>query len=250
MDARALRQPIDTIAVVETPEHIRFRYRTAGPAQRAVAYAIDLVVRGMIASFLAVVALIADVVPGATTGLVLIGLFLLEWGYYVLLETLMGGRSFGKRALRLRVVRQDGRPLGFGDSLLRNLLRAADFLPLGYAIGLVVMSRDPLFRRLGDMVAGTIVVSEQAPRASRASSTMAPPSAKELARLPERLELTAAEIEAIELFLHREGELSPVRQDELAEIVAPVFARRMQLRYKSAARLLALLHHRATGRGP
>jgi hypothetical protein len=166
------------------------------------------------------------------------------------LETLMGGRSFGKRALRLRVVRQDGRPLGFGDSLLRNLLRAADFLPMGYAIGLLVMGRDPMFRRLGDMVAGTIVVSEQAPRAARPVRMASPPTAKELSRLPDRPELSAAELEAIELFLRREGQLSPMREDELAEIVAPIFARRMQVRYRSAARLLALLHHRATERGP
>ncbi len=81
--------------------------------------------------------------------------FILEWGYYVFFETTASGRSPGKRALSLRVVKEGGYPIGFIDSVLRNLLRGADFLPVGYVVGLFAMAGDARFRRLGDRVAGT-----------------------------------------------------------------------------------------------
>lgn len=241
------KRPIDTIAVVETPERVRLEFKLAGPAQRAAAYAIDLVVRSLLALALALVSIAggrapAGMIHGASIGIVLVVLFAVEWGYYVLLETLMGGRSIGKRALRLRVVKHDGLPLGFGDSVLRNLLRAADFLPGFYAIGLVVMMQDGSFRRLGDLVAGTLVVSEEAGHIERPIRITPPPSAAELLEIPERLPLLPREVEAIELFLRRSGELAPARELELAEIVAPTFARRIGVRYRHAPRFLALLH--------
>ena len=66
--------------------------------------------------------------------------FVLEWGYYVFFETTGDGRSPGKRALSLRVVKEGGYPIGFIDSVLRNLLRGADFLPVGYVVGLFTMA--------------------------------------------------------------------------------------------------------------
>ncbi|MCA9630946.1 MAG: RDD family protein, partial [Myxococcales bacterium] len=123
--------PLDTTADVETPEHVRFRYRTAGPARRAAAYLVDLMVRAVIISVFGFLALIGGAslgeegIGGVGIGLLLTLYFLVEWFYYVVSETLMGGRSLGKRALRLRVVKQSGVPLSFSDSLLRNLLRGA-----------------------------------------------------------------------------------------------------------------------------
>jgi uncharacterized RDD family membrane protein YckC len=248
------REPLDTTAVVETPEHVRFRYQLAGPARRIIAYIIDLFVRGAIVLAILMLgalggALGFEGLAGAGVGVVLVLMFAVEWGYYVLLETLTAGRSIGKRAMRLRVVKQGGLPLGFGDSVLRNLLRAADFLPNLYALGLLVMGNDRWFRRLGDMVAGTLVISEERIRMQQALRINPVPTAAELARLPERPPLSPGDVEAIELFLRRTGELSPARENELAEMVAPIYARRMGVRYRDAARFLALLYHRATERG-
>jgi uncharacterized RDD family membrane protein YckC len=247
------REPLDTTAVVETPEHVRFRYQLAGPARRIIAYVIDLFVRGAIVLAIAMVASLGGAlgpegVAGFGLGAVLVVVFVVEWGYYVLLETLTAGRSVGKRAMRLRVVKQGGLPLGFGDSVLRNLLRAADFLPNLYAIGLLVMGNDRWFRRLGDMVAGTLVISEERIRMQQALRINPEPTAAELSRLPERPPLSPGDVEAIELFLRRAGELSPARENELAEMVAPIYARRMGVRYRDAARFLALIYHRATER--
>jgi uncharacterized RDD family membrane protein YckC len=250
MDSQAPPEPLDTTAVIETPEQIRFQHKLVGPARRAVAYLIDLVVRAGVVFGMAIVAGIGGVlgekgIGGLSTGVTLLVLFLLEWGYYVALEVLTGGRSIGKAALRLRVIKRNGTAITFGDSVLRNLLRAADFLPYGYALGLVVMGRDAHFRRLGDWVADTIVVSEHRSRVG-AALEIAPPTGDEVRSMRARLDLSSHEIEALELFLRRTATLSPLRADELAEMVAPVFASRMQLRYRDATRFLELLYCRAT----
>lgn len=243
------REPLDTTTEIETPEHVRFRYHVAGPAKRALAYLIDALIRAMILLVISVLAAVGGFAgPGLGSGLSgisLVVLFLLEWGYYVFFETLWSGTTPGKRALSLRVVTEDGHPLRFGDSLLRNLLRAADFLPGAYAVGLVVMGRDPRFRRLGDLAAGTIVIAEARHVVAGPVRLDPPPTAAELQRIPQRVPLSGAELDAVELFLRRQGRLSAAREHELAEMVAPIFARRLGVRYKDATRFLGLLHHRA-----
>jgi uncharacterized RDD family membrane protein YckC len=246
----ALRDPLDTTVEIETPEHVRFRYHVAGPAKRALAYLIDLVIRATVVLVIAIVAMIAGVAAGdamahASGGLVILVMFVVEWGYYVLFETFWSGRTPGKRALSLRVVTEGGHPLRFVDSLLRNLLRAADLLPFAYAIGLVVMGRDPRFRRLGDLAAGTIVIAEERSMVAGPLRLNPPPTPAELAPLPQRLPLSGDELDAIELFLRRVGKLSPLRETELAEMVAPIFARRIGARYRDPTRFLGLLHYRA-----
>ncbi len=248
-------EPVDTTTEIETPEHVRFRYYVAGPARRSFAYFLDALVR---AGILGIVFLLAgiggaagpDTLAKATTGFSLVVLFVVEWGYYLFFETLWSGRTPGKRALRLRVVTEGGHPLRFTDSLLRNLLRAADFLPAAYAIGLVVMGRDARFRRLGDLAAGTIVVVEEL-RVVEAPFRLDPaPTPAELHPIPQQLPLSGDEIDAITLFLRRAGRLPPARAHELGELVAPIFARRLGMRYKDAIRFLGLLQHRAHERLP
>src|SRR5262249_28045780 len=142
-------------------------------------------------------------VEHASTGVVLLVAFVVEWAYYVFFETVWSGRTPGKRAFSLRVVTEKGHPLGFADSLLRNLLRAADFLPGAYALGLVVMGRAPRFRRLGALVAGPLVVTEER-FAVAGPIVLAPPaSPAEIRALPQRLPLSGDELDAIELFLRR-----------------------------------------------
>jgi uncharacterized RDD family membrane protein YckC len=241
---------LDTAIDVETPERVRFSFRLAGPAQRAAAYLIDVLVRGavlMACWFAAGVFGLAGGLSGAGVGIALLALFLVEWGYYVVCERLMNGRSIGKRMLELRVVRSDGLPIGFAESLLRNLLRAADFLPFGYGLGVLVAAVDPRFRRLGDLAASTMVVVERRHRVLPAVEIKPAVQARELEAIPLKPAVNQDELEAIELFLRRASELNASREQELAELVAPVFARRMQLGYRNAARLLALIYHRARG---
>jgi uncharacterized RDD family membrane protein YckC len=247
--------PLDTTVEVETPERIRFAFRLAGPAQRAAAYGLDLLIRVAILVAVTMAALMAGSfgphpLAGMGSGMMALALFAVEWGYYMLCEGLMNGQSLGKRAFCLRVVRSDGLPIGFTESLLRNLLRAADFLPLGYALGLVVAWLDPRFRRLGDLVASTMVVSERKERVLGPVLIRPPVRPSELEAIPPRPPLREEELDAIELFLRRAEALNPSREDELAELVAPIFARRMHLAYTRPSRLLGLLHQRVRGGAP
>lgn len=242
--------PLDTTAEVETPEHVRFSYQLAGPSRRALAYLIDALIRGVAFLAIGIVASIAGAFDeegagGISMGLGMVLLFALEWGYFTFFELMWSGRSPGKKAMHLRVVREEGLPLSFVDSVLRNLLRAADFLPLGYAIGLVVMGRDARFRRLGDLVAGTMVVVEQRQGYAAPLSIHPPPTPQELASLPSRPPLSRDDLDAIELFLRRLGTLAPLRELELAQMVAPIYAERMGVRYRDPTRFLALVYHRA-----
>jgi uncharacterized RDD family membrane protein YckC len=236
---------LDNTVEAETPEQVRFRYRVAGPVRRAAAYVVDLLVRVGILLVVSL-ALIGGEKPGFSKGATFVVVFVLEWGYFVCLEMVDGGRSPGKRALGLRVVKEGGFPLTFNDSALRNLLRGADFLPLGYLLGLVTMGGDGRFRRLGDRVAGTLVVIDETARVAAPLLLERPPTAEELAGLPQRFPLSAWERETLEMFLRR-ADLTEARRDELAGIVAPALARRAGLTFRDPVRFLELVHHRATG---
>mgnify|MGYP000126432719 CR=1 FL=1 len=117
---------LDTTAAVETPERVRFRFRLSGPGRRFVAWFVDLLLRLAIVFVVTMVACFAsmtlvEAVQGASMGVVLVVLFVAEWLYGVIFETLLGGRTPGKMLVSLRVVRQDGAPAAFPDFLLRNL---------------------------------------------------------------------------------------------------------------------------------
>ncbi len=241
---------LDNTADVDTPELVRFRYRVAGPVRRALAYLVDLAIRAAsLALLYVVVALASGGGKRFSSGVMLIAAFVFEWGYYVYFETAGDGRSPGKRALALRVVKEGGFPIGFIDSVLRNLLRGADFLPVGYVLGVLTMAGDARFRRIGDRVAGTLVVIEA--RAGLASPlVLSPPvTADEVAGFPPRPPLSLSERETLELFLRR-TELTAARREELAETIAPALAERMGVKVQDPVRFLALVHHRATSGAP
>jgi uncharacterized RDD family membrane protein YckC len=210
-------------------------------------------VRGavLMAAFIGATAL--ELVSGSWSGMgVGIGLallFALEWGYYVACELMMQGQSVGKRAFRLRVVQSDGLPIGLSESVLRNLLRAADFLPSFYVLGVLVMGFDPKFRRLGDWLAGTLVISEGSEPVLPVLTILPAPTQEELLPLPARVPLSVDELDAIEEFLRRRVALPRARELELAELVAPIFAQRLSVRYTDPSRFLALLYHRARRSG-
>jgi uncharacterized RDD family membrane protein YckC len=247
-----MRAPaLDTTAAIEAPEHIRFEVRVAGPARRCLAYLVDLFLRGVIV-FIAMLPFvfmgtdIGDEVGEASQGVLLLMLFIVEWGYYALFESIGNGQSPGKKMLGLRVIDQDGRPATFLAIVLRNLLRAADSLPWSYCVGLVVMAADGRFRRLGDHVAGTIVVVEERARVTEPVRIHPAPTEQELATIPAHPDLRGADLDALAAFLRRLGTLSPLREVELAEMIAPVWARRLGVTYEDPVRFLALLYVRAT----
>jgi uncharacterized RDD family membrane protein YckC len=253
--------PLDTTVAIEAPEHIRFRYRLAGPVQRAVAHLIDLAAIVGIAVVLILLAVFANIATPlrgealgkAEIGFALLALFVLQWGYFALFESLARGQTLGKRAISLRVVKTGGEPIGFVDAVLRNLLRAADWLPIGYAVGLTSMLIDGRFRRLGDLVAGTMVVVEDRIKVA-VPIVIYPPSPQEQAALPPRVILAADELRAIEMFLRRASDLGAALATELAMRIAEPLGKKYGFYHPDPVRLLALLYLRATAptvsRGP
>jgi len=91
----------------------------------------------------------------------IVAIFIVFNGYYILFEWMMRGQTPGKRAMQVRVIREDATPISFGDVVIRNLLRNVDFLPGGYLLGGLVSMFHPMHKRLGDLACGTIVVKEQ-----------------------------------------------------------------------------------------
>lgn len=242
---------LDNTVEVETPEHVRFRFHVAGPARRAWAYVIDWIIRLLTFAAIQIVVLVATgthvrMGKAIFSGTALLSLFLIEWGYFVLFEAAWNGTTPGKRLLKLRVVKAGGYPLSFADAVLRNLLRTADFLPVGYLLGVLVMSWDSRFARLGDRAAGTMVVIEDPVRVAPSITLDPPATAAELDSFPHRVVLSLPEREAIELLLRRR-DLSPARRIELAETVAPMLARRLNMKSGDPVRFLALLYFVAVG---
>ena len=208
---------LDTYREVVTPEGVALHLPAAGPLPRALAWGIDLAVR---LGILTLVGMFLGLLGAAGQGVYLVVLFLVFWAYPIVLEALWNGQTLGKRALSLRVVSSDGAPVGWLAAITRNLLRTVDMLPFAYATGLVASLADPYGRRLGDMVAGTLVVHDADEReylSSPVNAVVAPP----LALRPE-------EQMAVVAFGERASQLSLARQVELADIVEPLTSVRGQ----------------------
>jgi uncharacterized RDD family membrane protein YckC len=199
---------LDTVRRVETPEGIELDLPLAGPAVRAQAWLIDSAAR--LVAWL-VVGIVALPLGAAGRGLALLSVFLLTWAYPVLFEVLRQGATPGKAALGLRVVHDNGTPVGWSASAIRNLLRAVDFLPFGYAAGLLSCLSDPDFRRLGDLAAGTVVVHADRPVPVPALPPVMP--------LRPAVPLTVEDQRAVLAFAERLPLLTAERGRELAQLV-------------------------------
>jgi len=149
---------------VVTPEAVVLEFETASVGSRALAQGIDLLIRFGLAYGLAIVAGLLGFALGSTAVVVvfIVGLFLIVFGYPVLLEVRWQGRTIGKRALGLRVVTVEGAPVGFRHAAIRSIVAVVDFLlpPIGVAATISVLLTERN-QRLGDLFAGTIVLRER-----------------------------------------------------------------------------------------
>jgi uncharacterized RDD family membrane protein YckC len=203
---------LDTTHTIETPEGVELQLRIAGPIVRILAWAIDFGIRS-IGYFLLGLLLIKTMIE-LGTGLFLIAVFLLEWFYPILFEVYRQGATPGKKIMKIKVLHELGTPVDWSASMIRNLLRAVDFLPLFYGFGLITMLMNKDFKRIGDLAAGTIVVYQD-----DATEYLALPKAQPLAA---PYPLTLEEQRAIIHFAERAQTLSPERVIELANLVTPL----------------------------
>ena len=201
---------LDTRYRVEIPGGINLDAQVVGPIPRGFAFAIDIIIRGVFA-----IVLLLATMPfgtfGIGGGLALILLFVVEWLYPVLFEVLWRGQTPGKRILGISVINDDLTPVTLGPSLIRNLLRFVDFLPLLYLVGVATMLSNGRFQRLGDLAAGTLVIGVS--ESSRASAV------ENIEPLAPSTPLLRSEQSSIIEFLQRSKHLSEPRQRELANIL-------------------------------
>lgn len=200
--------PLDNRIPIETPEGIDLLLRAAGPLSRSLAFLIDLLIRGAV---LTALFFLLKMLGEFGTGLFMLMLFLINWWYMVLFEVLHQGRTPGKQIMGLHVVHDDGTPIGWSASVLRNLLRTVDMLPVGYAVGALTCLQHPQFKRLGDLAAGTLVIYRDEP----AKKPLIPIETA----LHSPAILTVAEQRAIVSFTQRFAGLAPERAQELAAIL-------------------------------
>lgn len=244
---------IDCLATVETPEHLVVQFEVAGPFQRGAAWALDVVIRATALMALGMLLLTFSVaLPGLNElggGALLLGWFGVEWFYCVLFEWRWDGQTPGKRWMGLRVVRTGGYPISGADALLRNLMRAADGLPMAcYVVGTAASALDPRFRRLGDWLADTMVVVDRPERAAATPPTE-PVDPAILAALPKRIALPPAERRTLDGLVLRMPAIGRPRVAEIAANYAAQLADRLGVPgpVEPVALLLAV-HARMHGR--
>ncbi|HRH40639.1 MAG TPA: RDD family protein [Pyrinomonadaceae bacterium] len=222
--------------IIETPERVQLAFALASIGNRFLAVVVDHFIQ-YLSIFVVAWALISltkvgqsiqkegfsqflDEMPKWTLAILIIILFLIFAGYFVFFEWIWNGQTPGKRLMKLRVIREDGRPITFWEALARNLLRLFDtfpgfIIPI-YSIGLITIFMSNRDQRLGDLFAGTVVVRERTDEAPTFADTFSNPTAdaafrrvqKQIPFTGDLKSVTDAEIEVVETFLRRRWDLS------------------------------------------
>jgi uncharacterized membrane protein SpoIIM required for sporulation/uncharacterized RDD family membrane protein YckC len=219
---------LEQIHSVETPEQVEISYTIAGLGSRLFAALIDVAV--VVGAFIALILALTwgvggrgprdpaaqpDMSASWAFALIYLGQFALMWGYYVLFEALADGRTPGKRALRLRVVQEDGLSISFGASAIRNIMRLIDLQPgLLAGVGIISILVTSRSKRIGDIVAGTIVVRER----PIPIAAPVPPKVK-VDAIGEPV-LTGAEFDLLRRYVERRADLRPDDRARLASLIA------------------------------
>jgi len=236
-------EPIGDQLNIETPELVAIEMPLAGIGSRFIAIVIDYLIWGAV--FLVLGLLAALIIPAlhffggvsanwAIGGFVLI-IFLMQWGYFSLFEAFDNGRTPGKRVARIRVIHRSGRGINFVEALARNLVRFVDYLPGFYAVGVVAIFVSKRNQRLGDMVAGTLVVRDRevdAPQWSASStrtftaptfageSPVPAPHLRVVLAATALAKLSASDLEVLEGFFSRRLEMDLTTRGALAGRIA------------------------------
>jgi uncharacterized RDD family membrane protein YckC len=231
----------EEVLIIETPERVPLHFALASIGNRFLACAIDHTIQFLVLILIVVSGLIIANVSNSTLenavfsapkwvyAIMIILIFLTFTGYFAFFEWIWSGQTPGKRWMKLRVIREDGRPITFWEASVRNLIRTLDMMPAPfYSIGLIsvfVTGRD---QRVGDMVAGTVVVREREAEAPAFTQVFASPvsdpalrrSFKPVDFTASLNSLTEAEIQVVETFLRRRWDLSDVPRQWMAWRVA------------------------------
>ncbi|APB33460.1 RDD family protein [Gloeomargarita lithophora Alchichica-D10] len=224
---------------IATPEHTELELLLAGPGNRAYALAVDYLCLGL-ALVLEAILIYAIVVSefldnfadenGDISGALLwlaalgfLGAFLIYTGYFVWFETLWQGQTPGKKLAHIRVIREDGRPVGLQEATLRTLLRIVDDLFLIGAYFVIFGKRE---KRIGDFVAGTLVIQEAVTQNQR---IQLPEAVEEMGEdlVPVAAHLAPDELVILRDYVQRCGRFHPLIRQQLARELAQQLQERL-----------------------
>jgi uncharacterized RDD family membrane protein YckC len=220
------QEKLDSTIRVVTPENIGFEYRLAGPFRRLPAFLIDFAI--VTAINVAIFVVMSLTVTWVSWGLAvfagLVMAFFVFWFFGGFCETMLNGQTPGKWLLGLRTLTYEGQPISALQAIFRNLMRAADLLmPL---LGLVVMMFNRRFQRLGDLVAGTIVVVEERHWLTGVAKLDDPRAIQLAAFLPPNFVVSRSLAKALATYVERRKFFSPPRRKEVAKHLAePLLAK-------------------------
>ncbi len=223
---------------LQTPEYVDVAYEVAGVGSRFLATLVNSALLvgavgavGIIALWLVTITDSTEYRSLVAAVAALIG-FAIVFGYYIFFEVAWNGQSPGKKAARLRVVRLTGYPITLVDAILRNLLRLVDFLPGFYALGVVVMIANSRSRRIGDLVARTMVVKVRDVSLDMVvrSAAMVSGAPSDLFSLPHVERLTPDDLRLVRAFLERRVTLSDDRRRTLARQISDLLMEKLETR--------------------
>lgn len=243
-------EKLDCYVKVVTPENIEFEYALAGPYQRLPAFLFDVGVRVLVyIALMFIGAMVLSLVPlgeGLVMVLAFLTFFAMSWFYGVFFEARFNGRTPGKMVFKLRAISTDGRPINASQAALRNMLRLADMnvllsfqifspeAPPFYAIptmifGLICMTFTRRMQRIGDLAAGTMVVSEH----QKSTPWNLQPEdlrAFGLAELiPASFQPSSTLAQTIGLYMENRRRLNPLRRNDVAKHLADPLIRQFEL---------------------
>jgi uncharacterized RDD family membrane protein YckC len=215
---------------IDTPEQVHLEFSLAGIGSRFMATLLDSILQLLL--YIAVIAgaaLIASAPLGRLserwiTALVIFAGFVITWGYYAIFESVWKGQTPGKRWAGIRVIKDSGRPITPFEAAARNLVRIIDYLPGFYGVGIVTMLLNDKHRRVGDYVAGTLVVHETS---DRESALFFNTPANSQFSIPQASKLTLQEAELIEVFLSRRLDIPPAIRQQNGQRIADMVCTRL-----------------------
>jgi uncharacterized RDD family membrane protein YckC len=220
---------------IDTPEQTALEYPIAGLGSRFLALLADTAIQIVLAIFAVIVgtfigiglAKVWGLGPQWVVAIIVICLFLLNSGYFALFETFWNGQTPGKRYAQIRVIKDDGRPIGAYEAIVRNAVRLVDALPGMYGVGLISIFLSRQSKRLGDYVAGTVVVHEKTLEGVR--PYVATTNIDESLPAIDVSKVALEEVQLIEAFLNRRDNLEPAVRTTMALQIANRLARKMEV---------------------
>lgn len=244
---------------VVTPEHVEVSFELAGIGSRFLAVLVDHLIQGLVMIAVYLIFIVLGISLSFSSidysvwviAILFIVAFVITYGYFLYFELTKNGQTPGKKAVGIRVIRDTGHPLDFRSALLRSIMRVVDSLPSMYGVGIISIFASPQYKRVGDYVAGTLVVKvarataaprpDTVPNPGQPAYAQTPFAAPDPAQppvpdihlpqqcLPLITSITRDEYRAVRHFLDRVNQLDPMVAHNLAiKMVTPI-AQKLQL---------------------